>query len=106
MQDPLEQLARALQAFEPTVLITYPSCAAALAGLQGAGRLALRLAEVWCGGEQLSAGQRETVARAFGCPIRNNYGASEFFSIAWACGHDRLHLNDEIWEFCRRAIVA
>jgi len=95
VQTPFAELARALQAFEPTVLITYPSCAAALAQLQREGRLYVRLAEVWCGGEQLSDAQRALLRGAFGCPVRNNYGASEFFSMAWECGHGRLHLNDD-----------
>jgi phenylacetate-CoA ligase len=61
VQTPLPQLASDLQAFAPTVLITYPSCAAALALLQLSGALQLRLAEVWLGGEQLSAVQRALV---------------------------------------------
>jgi phenylacetate-coenzyme A ligase PaaK-like adenylate-forming protein len=92
---PLETLATRLQAYQPAVLITYPSCAAALAQLQLARRLELRLTELWCGGEQLSDAQRAVLRRAFACPVRNNYGASEFFSIAWECGHGRLHLNDD-----------
>ncbi|MCG3188735.1 MAG: hypothetical protein LKCHEGNO_00868 [Burkholderiaceae bacterium] len=92
---PLAQLAGELHACQPTVLITYPSCAVALARLQLDGRLALRLSELWLGGEQLSAGQRALLRRAFGCPLRNNYGASEFFTIACECEHARLHLNDD-----------
>jgi phenylacetate-coenzyme A ligase PaaK-like adenylate-forming protein len=95
VQAPLEALARQLQAFQPTVLITYPSCAAALARLQCERRLSLRLKEIWCGGEQLSERQRNLVRGAFDCPVRNNYGASEFFSMAWECEHGRLHLNDD-----------
>ncbi|HTP75106.1 MAG TPA: phenylacetate--CoA ligase family protein [Burkholderiaceae bacterium] len=92
---PLAQLARELQACQPTVLITYPSCAVALARLQLDGRLRLGLTELWLGGEQLSDGQRTLLRRAFGCPLRNNYGASEFFTIACECEHGRLHLNDD-----------
>jgi phenylacetate-CoA ligase len=95
VQQPLRLLARELQALQPTVLITYPSCAAALAQLQQEGALQLHLAEVWVGGEQLSAEQRRQVGAAFGCTLRNNYGASEFFSIAWECAHGSLHVNDD-----------
>lgn len=95
VQAPMPELARGLQDFGPTVLITYPSCAAALAQLQRAGELRLRLAEIWVGGEQLSNAQRALVRSAFGCPLRNNYGASEFFSIAWECEHERFHVNDD-----------
>jgi phenylacetate-coenzyme A ligase PaaK-like adenylate-forming protein len=95
VQQPLRRIASALQALQPTVLITYPSCAAALAQLQHQGALQLALREVWVGGEQLSAEQRHQVIEAFGCLVRNNYGASECFSIAWECAHGSLHVNDD-----------
>jgi hypothetical protein len=61
--DPLDELARELQAFAPTVLICYPSCAAALAQAQTEGALKLKLAEVWVGGEQLTDEQRSAHPR-------------------------------------------
>ena len=93
--EPMAQLARQLQDLQPSVLITYPSCAQALAAHQLAGQLRLRLDEVWCGGEQLSAAQRAVIETAFGCTVRNSYGASEFYSMAFGCSHGRLHLNDD-----------
>jgi phenylacetate-CoA ligase len=95
VQQPLLQIAAELGALQPTVLITYPSCAAALAPLQRAGALTLRLQEVWLGGEQLSLAQRAQVRAAFGCKVRNNYGASECYSIALECAEGRLHVNDD-----------
>jgi phenylacetate-CoA ligase len=95
VQDTLHDLSRELQDFAPTVLISYPSAAAALAQLQADGALALNLSEVWVGGEQLTPQQRLRIGAAFGCTLRNNYGASEFFSIAGECAHGRLHLNDD-----------
>ncbi len=95
VQRPLRQIAAELQALQPTVLITYPSCAAALAQLQQAGALKLCLHEAWLGGEQLSLAQREGVRTAFGCKVRNNYGASECYSIALECAAGRLHVNDD-----------
>ncbi len=92
---PLETLAEELTAFAPTVLVTYPSCADALAQAQAEGRLALSLTQVWVGGEQLSAEQRQRICTAFDCTLRNNYGASEFYAIAWECNHGTLHLNHD-----------
>jgi phenylacetate-coenzyme A ligase PaaK-like adenylate-forming protein len=66
-----------------------------LAQLQQDGALGLRLREVWLGGEQLSAEQRRQIQAAFGCTLRNNYGASEFYSMAAECAHGRLHVNDD-----------
>jgi phenylacetate-coenzyme A ligase PaaK-like adenylate-forming protein len=92
---PLPELIRALQDFAPTVLITYPSCADLLAQERADGRLDLPLHEVWVGGEQLSDEQRARIRAAFGCRIRNNYGASEFYSIAWECAQGGMHLNSD-----------
>ena len=92
---PLPELLRELQDFAPTVMISYPSCADLLAQAAAAGRLALKLHEVWVGGEQLSSEQRQRIVKTFGCRLRNNYGASEFFSIAWECAHGVMHLNDD-----------
>lgn len=95
VQQPLPQLLAQLQAFAPTVLISYPSSADLIAHSVAEGRAALRLREVWVGGEQLCAEQRARITRVFGCRIRNNYGASECYSIAWECARGHLHLNDD-----------
>ena len=95
VQQPLATLASELQAFGPTVLITYPSCADALAQTQAEGALQLALSEVWLGGEQLSAEQRTHIRTAFGCRVHNNYGASEFYAMAWECAEGCLHLNHD-----------
>lgn len=90
---PMASLCHELQGFAPRVLAAYPSMALALAEEAEAGRLQLRLASVWTGGETLTAALRETLERAFGAPVVNSYGASEFLSIAGACDHGALHLN-------------
>lgn len=95
VQTPLPLLADALQALAPQVLVTYPSCAVALAALQAAGRLGLALDELWLGGEQLSAAQREMLSTTFACPVRSSYGASECYAIACECRLGRLHLNHD-----------
>lgn len=95
VQRPLREVAAELRRFAPTVLITYPSVAEALAALQREGGLALSLREVWLGGEQLSPAQRRDVRRAFGSVVRNSYGASECFSIAFECAHGQLHVNED-----------
>lgn len=92
---PLAALARELQDFAPTALITYPSCADALAQMQSEGALQLALSEVWLGGEQLSAEQRTRIRAAFGCRVCNNYGSSEFYAMAWECAEGCLHLNHD-----------
>ncbi len=92
---PLAQLVDELQALAPTVIATYPSAAVLLAEEQDAGRLNLRLQEVWTGGETLTPAMRAFVAKAFGCPVANSYGASEFLSIAFECRLGSLHLSSD-----------
>ena len=90
---PLPELVGQLNHYRPTLLAAYPTAAELLAGEQHAGRLRLSLDELWCGGESLSAATRQLLTRAFGCRVREAYGASEFLSIAWPCRHHRLHVN-------------
>ncbi len=92
---PLKQLVAELNEFRPTLLASYPTAAQMLADEQQAGRLRLRLREVWTGGETLANPARAQVQRAFGCPVRNSYGASEFLPIAWECPYRNLHLNSD-----------
>jgi phenylacetate-coenzyme A ligase PaaK-like adenylate-forming protein len=90
---PIDALVAELASFAPTLLATYPTAAEVLAEEQDAGRLHLALTELWVGGETLSPRVRERLQRSFGCRVRNAYGASEFMSIAWDCGHGNLHVN-------------
>jgi len=90
---PLPALVEALNTLQPTILATYPTAAAMLAEEARAGRLRLRLQEVWTGGETLGTGVRALVEQTFGCALRNSYGASEFLPIAWECAAGRLHVN-------------
>ncbi|MCS7101042.1 MAG: AMP-binding protein [Burkholderiaceae bacterium] len=90
---PLPQLVAQLNDYAPTLLATYPTAADLLADEQRAGRLRLRLAELWTGGECLCEAVRARLARVFGCRVRNGYGASEFLAIAAECDQGVLHVN-------------
>ncbi len=90
-----EALAAQLDASRPTVIATYPSVALLLAEEREAGRLQAAPREVWTGGEHLSHACRGRVQRALGASIVNNYGASEFLTLASECRHGRLHFNSD-----------
>ena len=92
---PLAQLSAQLMGIAPQILATYPSVAVMLAEEQLDGRLELHLREVWTGGETLTDAMRATIAHAFHCDVVNNYGASEFMSLASECAHHQLHLNSD-----------
>ncbi len=91
--DPLAQLTQRLNAYQPTLMATYPTAASLLAEEQRAGRLRIRPREIWASGERLSSAQRTQIAETFGCEVLEDYGASEFLAIAWDCGRGVLHLN-------------
>lgn len=90
---PLPELIRQLNAFTPTIIATYPTAALLLAQAFERGDLRCRPQEIWTGGETLSAPARERIEAAFGCPLRNSYGASEFLPLAWECEQGQLHVN-------------
>lgn len=90
---PLPALVAQLNDYQPNLLATYPTAAEMLADELEAGRLRIRLTELWTGGECLHPAVRQRLQARFGCRVRDGYGASEFMSIAWDCGHGHLHVN-------------
>jgi len=56
-----------------------------------------RLTTVFTSSESLLAFQREAIEQAFGCPVRDRYGTSEFAVSMTACPLQRLHVD---MEFC------
>ena len=83
----LEALAR----YRIVYLAAYPSSAFALA--QEALRLGvdLPLLAVHTNAEPLTPVQRETIAQAFRCPVRETYGMAESVAAASECPSGRLH---------------
>jgi phenylacetate-coenzyme A ligase PaaK-like adenylate-forming protein len=92
---PMPRLLAELRDHAPTVLATYPTTAWLLAEEAEAGRLSLPLQEVWTGGEALTPAMRAAISHAFGCPVAQSYGASEFLALASECRCGQLHLNSD-----------
>lgn len=92
---PPEEIRAALQAWQPDHVASYPSMLAELARWQEDGRIDLKLAALWGGGEGLCASTRAWISSVFGAPVVNDYGASECLTIAFECDHGHLHLNDD-----------
>jgi phenylacetate-CoA ligase len=90
---PLAQLVTQLNAFDPTVLASYPSMAWVLSEEQKKGRLKITPHALWTGGETLTPATRRSLGERFHAPVRDNYGASECFIIASECRSGHLHLN-------------
>ncbi len=64
-----------------------------LAEERKAGRLEIDPVGLWSGGECLPASVRAGIEAAFGCPVVNEYGASECMSMAFGCDEGWLHVN-------------
>jgi len=90
---PVPDIVRELNTYQPAFVSSYPTVLALLAEEQAAGRLAIRPAALWSGGEGLSPAARREIERVFGCPLQNEYGASECLTIAQACAAGWLHVN-------------
>ncbi len=58
-----------------------------------AGRLRIEPARLWSGGECLAPDAATAIEGAFGCPLANEYGASECMSIGFGCPEGWLHVN-------------
>ena len=91
--DPLPELVRALNAWQPAFLASYPTALSLLADEQSAGRLRIAPVCLWSGGECLAPHAGAAIERAFGCPLQDEYGASEALSIAFRCREGWLHVN-------------
>ena len=90
---PLPRLVAQLNDYRPAFVASYPTMLALLAEERRAGRLEIDPVSLWSGGECLPASGRADLEVAFGCPVVNEYGASECMSIAFGCAEGRLHVN-------------
>lgn len=78
---PLDRWAEAVRAFDPAVVIGYPSAVKLLAELVEDGALEADIRRVVSCGEPLGAGLRAFFERTFGAPVANFYGASESLAL-------------------------
>jgi phenylacetate-coenzyme A ligase PaaK-like adenylate-forming protein len=89
----LPKLVQALQSFQPSLLVGYPSALLLLAQEQTAGRLDIHPSVILTSGEWLDGPSQQNVGRTFQADVRDIYCASEFFYIAFGCHQGWLHLN-------------
>ncbi len=104
VNSPLVNVVQRLNDFQPDILSGYTSALTMLAEQQLLGDLRISPLLVSGGGEAMSEDNRKILHNAFGCRVRNTYGASEFL----VCGSSRtdgasmrLFDDDLIFEFHR-----
>ncbi len=95
VQEPLGEVVAGLNAFDPAVLIGYPSALELLAGEQAAGRLRVRPVLVELGGESAGEDGRARIAAGLGGALHDDYSASECMVMAFDCGQGWLHVNSD-----------
>src|SRR5207249_7711042 len=87
----------ALRRYEIVYLLGYPSALYALAQeVLRLGRTDVTMRVAITSAEPLPEWQRETIAAAFRCPVRETYGMSETVAFASECEAGTLHLWPEV----------
>lgn len=94
----LDEFISRIQRRRPEMLFGYPSSLALLAAHalergQRLDNLDIRVAFVTS--ERLYNHQRQTIEKAFNCPVANGYGGRDAGFIAHQCPHGSLHLSAE-----------
>ncbi len=93
--EPLTEMVRRLNEWQPEVLAVYPSVLKQLADEQIAGRLQIALRSVATSAEVLPEETRRRVREAWGLRVFDTYGATEYAPIAAECAYGRKHLFED-----------
>jgi phenylacetate-CoA ligase len=96
INNPIEQISRDIDHFQPDALIGYASGLDLLAQQQIAGRLKIAPARIWSSADPLTATIRKNIEKAFSVIPVNIYTASEIMTFSAECKlRHRLHyFND------------
>lgn len=93
---PLPQVVDALNAYQPEIVMTYPSFIRRLAEEQVAGRLRIKPRQLSSTAETLTANVRELALSTWGASVLNIYGATEVGLIGAECHETRgLHVAQD-----------
>ena len=86
-----------LAALSPDFIDSYPSSIHYVARAINESLLprAIRPKTIVTSSETLTAQQRDDVQRAFGCPVRDQYGSAEMAAFIAECPHGRYHVASE-----------
>jgi putative adenylate-forming enzyme len=82
---PLPEVVAALNAYQPTAVITYPSFIRRLAEEQQAGRLRIAARKFCSVAETLTQDVRDLAAQVWGAKVLNGYGTTEAGVVAQEC---------------------
>lgn len=95
---PVSELARELQAFQPTLLVAPPAMLRLLAEQIRDGLLRVQPEKIFSVAEVLEPEERVFIEDTFGQKLHEIYQATEGF-LAVTCAHGTLHLNEDLIVF-------
>ncbi|WP_415718922.1 phenylacetate--CoA ligase family protein [Maridesulfovibrio sp.] len=95
IDDPVAEMVRKLNEFQPEVITGYPSVMYILAGEQKEGRLKISPKAILCSAEQLTDEMRIVIEHELGCPVGNVFCSTEGGEVAILCSHGHMHLNTD-----------
>jgi putative adenylate-forming enzyme len=95
LMNPLEDSVKALNTFQPTILVAPPSMLEMLAREHFAGRLKIHPETLISVAEVLESQDRDRLENVFQAPVRQIYQATEGL-LAVSCSHNSLHLQEDI----------
>lgn len=93
LREDMDEIIRQLNEFQPDLVTGYPSVIAALAAAALDGRLRIHPQAIACSAETLTKDAYDSLRRAFGCPILNNYCSTEGGEAAMSCSEGVFHAN-------------
>jgi hypothetical protein len=97
VSQPIDQIVAGLNAYQPLVLMGYPSMLNLLAAEAGAGRLRILPWRITITSEPLLPEVRRALAESFGAPVANMYGTSEAGPMGAGCWRSPgIHLCDDL----------
>jgi phenylacetate-CoA ligase len=85
----------ALKAAAPSIVFAYPSVLAIMADMNIRSATPLHFSKAVSVSEMMRPGARKLIQDSFGCTIRNYYGSSECWAMAWECEKGSLHINSD-----------
>ena len=92
----LPAYAQELARFKPLLIVGYPTAIYLMAlHLCDTGNTAVRPRGIFTASETLLPHQRETMERAFGCPVMDLYGQAEYCGMIMQCERGSYHIQEE-----------
>jgi phenylacetate-CoA ligase len=94
---PTHQILAALRTVKPDLLVIYPSILKQVTQVStDTDRAVCRLKAISVNSEMSTQVERDTIARAFGCPVLDEYSSEELTRIAAQCRHKTYHVFEDI----------